>query len=307
MPPALRRVAASADVTITARAVRAQRPVPTSIDRPAAGRYDLSLAASEADVRAAQRLRHRIFALEQGAITPGAPGLDSDQFDDVCDHVLVTFSPSASIAGSAAGPDGGSTEREVVATYRLLPPHGNDSLPRAAGLYSHTEFGLMPLEGLLDEAVEAGRACVHPDHRRGAAMSLLWRGIARYMDATGYRYLVGCASIGLSDGGANAAAFWDLARERHLAPAWRRCRPRFPLPIGHLPRADRPELPPLIRGYLRLGAVVCGPPAWDTDFGAADFLLLLDLERTDRRYLRHFLGSPALDPLVVSLGSAGGG
>lgn len=275
--------------------MRAQGSVRPSVDRRTAGAYALSLATSEADVRASRRLRHRVLAGEPGAIAPGDPGTGTDPFDDVCDHVLVRYAPD----GSAPG--------DVVASHRLLPPHANDALPRAAGLDADAEFGLMPLEDLLDRAVEAGRACVDPEHRRGAAMSLLWRGIARYMDVTGYRYLVGCASIGLSDGGANAAAFWDLARERHLAPAWRRCRPRFPLPIGRLPRAERLDLPALIRGYLRLGAVVCGPPAWDSDVGSADFLLLLDLERTDGHCLRQVLGNQALDPPMVSSGSAGGG
>lgn len=262
---------------------------------PARSDYRLALATSEHEVQAAQRLRYEVFRAQgvpalavdgmgsEDTTTPATARqvrdqLDQDTFDDRCDHILVWHLPAS------RGP-------EVVATYRLLPPHSNDALPRYTGLYANSEFGLAPMESLLDSAVEAGRAVVHPDHRHGAAVSLLWRGIAQYMRLTGCRYLLGCASIDVSDGGRNAASFWDLARGRHLAPANRRCRPRDPLPIGQLPRAERPSIPPLLRGYLRLGAVVCGPPAFDPAFGTADFLVLLDLLRTDQRYLRRYLAT----------------
>ena len=240
--------------------------------------YHVRLAVNEADVVAAQKLRHDVFSAECGAITPGPSGLDREAFDDRCDHLIVWHQPSI-------GP------QRAVATYRLLPPHSNDSAPRGAGLYADREFGLMPLERLLDQAVEAGRGCVHPDHRSGAAVSMLWGGVARYLQLTGYRYLLGCASIDLRDGGGNAAAFWDLAVTRHLAPAPRRCRPRDPVRIGGVVRAERPRIPALLRGYLRLGAQVCGPPAYDEMFGTADFLVLLDLHEANPRYVRRFLGT----------------
>lgn len=134
----------------------------------------------------------------------------------------------------------------------------------------------MPLESILDDTVEIGRACVRPDHRGGSVIAMLWRGIASYLDMTGGRFLLGCASMELTDGGRSAASFWDLARDHHLAPAHRRCRPRDPVAIGRLPRAERLVVPPLLAGYLRMGARVCGPPAHDRMFGTADFLLLLD-------------------------------
>ena len=255
--------------------------------RPA-GRYRLALAADARDVRAAQRLRHDVFLAEFGSSpTPAAapagrePARDADEFDDRCDHLIVWF-------------DTDHAEPRAVATYRLLPPHANDADPRATGLYAHAEFGLAPLESLLDETVEAGRSCVDPDHRGGAAIALLWGGIARYLHLTGHRYLLGCASVPLAQGPGDAAALWDLARERHLAPPWRRCRPRNGLALGGIPRPDRPAIPPLIRGYLRLGAWVCGPPALDDTLGSADFLMLLDLAAADQRYLRRFLGGDAV-------------
>jgi len=226
--------------------------------------YVLRLATGQADVLAAQALRYTVFALEMGAVTPGPPGLDSDRFDDLCDHLVVWHRTPGRPA-------------EAVGTYRLLPPHSNDQHPRATGLNADAEFGLMPMESILDGTVEVGRACVRADHRGGPVLPMLWRGIASYLELAGYRYLLGCAPMDLTDGGRSVAAVWDLALREHLAPAHRRCRPRNPVPIGRMPRANTPTIPPLLRGYLRMGAQVCGPPAHDEMSGTADFLLLLDL------------------------------
>src|SRR6478735_6478787 len=234
--------------------------------------YHVRLAASEADVLAACRLRSQVLAAEYGASTAGPVGLDREEFDDRCDHLIVWHHDGA--------------------TARLLPPHSNDATPRGAGLHANRAFGLMPLERLLNSTVEAGRGCVHPDHRSGAAVSLLAGGLARYLHLTGYRYLLGCASMDLADGGHNAAAFWDLALTRHLAPAERRCRPRSPIAIGGLPRTGRPTVPALLGGFLRLGGKLCGPPGYSEMFHTAEFLVLLDLRDADRRQLRRYLGRP---------------
>jgi putative hemolysin len=129
---------------------------------------------------------------------------------------------------------------------------------------------------------------VHPDHRDGAVINLMWAGIARYLHLTGRRWLAGCASVGLADGGQTAAGVWDLAVRKHLAPAGYRVLPHRPwLPVE---RAGRIQVPPLLRGYLRLGAWVCGAPAFDEQFNCADFFVLLDVDHIDPRYMRHFLG-----------------
>ncbi|WP_230313096.1 GNAT family N-acetyltransferase [Nakamurella alba] len=243
-----------------------------------AGGYRLGLAAVRSDVLAVCELRDQVFRIEGGARTPGPEGFDIDDFDDICDHLVVWWSPD------------GIRPEIPVATYRLLPPGQNHRRPRHAGLYGSGEFDLRPLDGLLEWTVEAGRACVHPDHRSATAISLLWRGIARYMAGAGHRYLLGCASFHVEDGGRAAAAFADLAALGHRAPTALHCTPRRPFPMAGIPAASRAEVPPLVRGYLRLGAQVCGAPAWDEDFGTADFLMLLDLQQTDQRYLRRFLG-----------------
>lgn len=243
------------------------------------GRYSLLVARTGSEIHAAQRLRHRVFAGEMGAeLHSRHPGLDVDAFDEHCDHLLVREDRTG----------------EVVGTYRMLAP---ERARQAGGLYCDTEFEVSALDGLRAELVETGRSCVDPEHRSGAVVSLMWAGIARYMLLTGHRWLVGCGSVPLrtpgQPDGAAAAGVWDVVRMRHLAPDGYRVRPHRPWDPEAAPRPDRAVLPPLLRGYLRLGARVCGPPAHDPDFGVADFLVLLDLEAMDRRYVRHFLGTEA--------------
>jgi putative hemolysin len=236
--------------------------------------YTLLLATDGAQVRAAQRLRYRVFAEELGATLHGVDEdhtvHDIDQFDEYCDHLIIREEPSG----------------EVVGTYRMLPPH---RAAEAGRFYSEGEFDLADLEPLRDKIVETGRSCVHADHRSGAVINLMWTGIARYMHLHGFRWLGGCGSVQLADGGETAAGVWDLTQRKHLAPPPWRVRPHNPWPIK-APTA-KPNVPPLLKGYLRLGAWVCGEPAYDPDFDCADFYMLLSLDRVHPRYLRHFLGA----------------
>jgi putative hemolysin len=237
--------------------------------RGALRRYTLQVASGGDQVRAAQALRHKVFVDEIGAtLHTCVPGLDVDEFDEFCEHLIIVAEP----------------DNEVVGTYRMLPPG------RSPRLYSDTEFdlrGLAPLRGAL---VETGRSCVHPDHRTGAVINLMWAGIARYMHLYGYRWLAGCASVPLDDGGATVAGVWKLAQAKHLAPPAWRVTPHRPWPVDSAAAPARTAVPPLLRGYLRLGAWICGEPAYDPDFGVADFFVLLGLDRVDPRYMRHFLG-----------------
>ncbi|MER7458589.1 GNAT family N-acyltransferase [Micromonospora sp. NPDC126480] len=240
--------------------------------------YTLSIADDPTQVAAAQRLRHEVFAAELGAtLRPGTGGLDVDDFDPYCDHLIVRQESTGTVVG----------------TYRLLPPG------RVDRRYAEGEFDLAALAPLRDDLVEAGRSCVHPEHRTGAVINLMWAGITRYLHLRGSRWLGGCASVPVADGGRAAAEVWALARVRHLAPPPLRVRPLRPWfgePDVPSPAsatggaAARALVPPLLRGYLRLGAWVCGEPAYDPDFGVADFYLLFALDRMNPRYLRHFLG-----------------
>jgi putative hemolysin len=251
---------------------QAQLLVSTPGEGVTAPRYSLLVARDGEEVLAAQRLRYRVFAEEMGAtLHTTTPGLDVDAFDEYCDHLVVR----EDVTG------------EIVGCYRMLPP---ERAPEAGMLYSETEFDLRNLAPLKASLVETGRSCVHPDHRTGAVVSLVWAGIARYMLLSGHSWLAGCASVPLHDGGTLAAGVWDTVRRKHFAPEEYRVRPLRPWEPTGVETPKRAVIPALLKGYLRLGAWVCGPPALDADFGVADLFVLLGLDRVDRRYLSYFLG-----------------
>jgi putative hemolysin len=228
--------------------------------------------------RAAQALRWRVFAEELGARLPSRePGIDQDEFDRHCEHLVVRDEESG----------------EVLGTYRLLAP---EAARRVGAYYSETEFDLTRLRDLRTRMVEVGRSCIHPRHRSGAVIALLWAGLARYMARTGHRYLAGCASMGVADGGHAAAAAYERARSRHLAPVEYEVFPRRRLPLGDLEATGEGELPALIQAYLRAGAWICGAPALDLDFNTADFFVLLPLANVTPRYARHFLSPTTASP-----------
>lgn len=229
------------------------------------------LARSASEVREAQKLRWRVFADELGARLPSTEaGVDRDAFDAHCEHLVVRDAASD----------------EVVGTYRILP---GDRAARLGGFYSDAEFDLTRLGVLRERTIEIGRSCVHPDHRGGATLALLWAGLADYIATGPWEYLIGCASIGMADGGHAAAGLYDRLARDHLSPAEYRVFPRCPLPLDRLEPAGNVSVPPLIKGYLRCGAWVCGAPAWDPDFNTADLLMLMPMARLDERYARHFI------------------
>ena len=244
-------------------------------------RYEVSWARHEHEVREAQRLRYRVFAQEMGAVlqvpagTP--PGHDVDRFDAFCEHLLVR---AITDAESGTGP--------VIGTYRVLPPA---AARRAGGLYTETEFDLSPLASLRPRAIELGRTCVHPDWRSGGVITALWGELTRYMARHQYDTMIGCASVGMSDGGHLARQLWHQLSATHLAPAQWHVRPLVPLslegPIAH----TKADIPPLIKGYLRCGAKVLGPPAIDLNFDTADLPCLMHIADLPARYRRHFLGA----------------
>ena len=240
--------------------------------RPARHQLSVGLATCPSDILDAQRLRYRVFAGEMGANLPTrTPGVDHDIYDPFCEHLVVRD----------------EARSEIVGTYRILAP----TAARQIGYYSENEFDLTRLQHLRPRLVEIGRSCVHPDYRTGATIALLWAGLAQYMNDHGYDYLMGCASISMADGGHAAASLYNRLAAEHLGPQEYRVFPRCPLPLAAL-QQDRPaETPPLIKGYLRAGAWICGEPAWDPDFNTADLPILMPMARVTARYARHYLGS----------------
>ncbi|MGE2692615.1 GNAT family N-acetyltransferase [Mycolicibacterium pulveris] len=240
-----------------------------------ASRYTLLLSTDAAQIEAAQRLRHDVFSSEPGFTFNTAT--DADRFDEFCDHLLVRDDASG----------------ELVGCYRMLPPAAAIA---AKGLYTATEFDVRGLDPLRPHLVEMGRAVVRAGHRNGAVVLLMWAGILAYLDRCGYDYVTGCVSVpihGVDDAvpGRRIRGVRDFVRRRHAAPAPFTVHPYRPVIIDGkgLDDIDPPakvNVPPLMRGYLRLGAQVCGEPAHDPDFGVGDFPALLDKRRADVRYLR---------------------
>jgi putative hemolysin len=250
------------------------------VDRP---QYSL-VVSSDLDHRtAAQRLRYQVFANEPGFDIPeNAAGLDADRFDEHCDHLLVRDE---------------LTDR-FVGCYRMLPP---DRVAAAGGYYTATEFDLTAMDPEGQRIVEMGRACVLPEHRNGSVLTLMWAGILHYIQLTGYDWVMGCVSVPIQDGpadpaGVNVRGVRDLLLSKHAGDPERRVRPYRPVVVDgrtldELAPPGRPKLPPLLRGYLRLGAAICGEPAHDPDFGVADFVALLGLETINTRYLERLQGA----------------
>lgn len=239
--------------------------------RAARKRLDVGLARGPGEILDAQRLRYRVFAGEMGANLPSKiPGVDQDIYDPFCEHLVVRDAESG----------------EIVGTYRIMPPENAQKI----GYYSENEFDLTRLQHLRPRLVEIGRSCVHPDYRTGATITLLWSGLAKYMLENGYDYLMGCASISMADGGHAAASLYNRLAADHLGPQEYRVFPRCPLPLAALQQDRDVEAPPLIKGYLRAGAWICGEPAWDPDFNTADLPILMPMSKVSDRYAKHYLG-----------------
>ena len=241
---------------------------------PGPGIYRLRFAETQQDLEGVFRLRFLVFNLELGEGPDSAyqDGYERDEFDEVCDHLLVEHAAS----------------RHIVGTYRLQT---GTAAARNLGYYSAREFDFTPYEPLRGRLAELGRACIHRDHRSFEVLTLLWRGIAAYAQERNARYLVGCSSLTSQlpgDGSAIYSQLQDFLVERSLQTA---PLPAYQLPVDEhsSPRFDlRP--PKLLRAYLSIGARICGAPAIDRAFKTIDFLTLLDLEAMYSGARARFLG-----------------
>jgi len=264
-------------------------PDHTETRRSAGPRYTLLLTNDSADIEAAQRLRYEVFSTEPGFALTNENGLDADRFDEFCDHILVRDDDNGAVVGC----------------YRMLPPPGAIA---AGGLYTATEFEVGALDSLRPSMVEMGRAVVRGDHRNGAVVLMMWSGILAYLDRCGYDHVIGCVSVpthGAGTPGTELRGVRDFVRSRHSAPAEYTVVPYRPVvldgvALDQIEPPVRPTLPPLMRGYLRLGAQICGDPAHDPEFGVGDFPALLDKRKADIRYLNRLRSASAAVAEVTS-------
>ena len=261
------------------------------------GDLEVRLSVSPAEIDAAQRLRYRVFVDELGA-KPDAEALktgrDADKFDEYCDHLLVL--DHAKGAGAAA----------IVGTYRLL----RRSVAVAHdGFYTATEFDISKLDSVPGEILELGRSCVDAEHRNRSTMQLLWKGIAAYVFRHDIKLMFGCASLPGTDPHAHAAALTYLHRN-HLAPEAVRVRAlaeRY-VAMDLAPAADAGHeaalsafdaraviaaLPPLIKGYLRLGGFVGDGAVIDREFNTLDVCILVVTDEVTDKYFNHYTRTAA--------------
>jgi L-ornithine Nalpha-acyltransferase len=245
------------------------------------GKLEVRLARAAVDVSRAQELRYRVFHRDKSAVADGATRVlcrDIDEFDPGCDHLLVIDKVSG----------------EVAATCRLLR---QDTAERSCGFYSATEFGIGSLIARHNEKkfLEVGRSCVSPLYRHRHAIDLLWHGLWTYVIHHRFDVMIGCASLPGNDPDrlARPLSFlhhYALAREpwttgalKHLYVEMNR------IPKGALQaQMAMRELPPLIRGYLRLGASIAAGAAIDARLGTTDVLIILPVTEIRGRYIRHF-------------------
>jgi putative hemolysin len=239
--------------------------------------FAIKIATDPSEIVEAQRLRFQVFNLElnKGLQRSYENGLDVDEFDPFCHHLIVRDIQS----------------NDIVGTYRMML---GAQARRHLGFYSEKEFDLSRIKNLDGELLELGRSCARKDYRDRSLLPLMWEAIAEYVRAHQVRYLFGCGSLYTTDV-AEVSAIFALLRRKYYAPEKCRVEPvagcRFSglsdMPIGSDGEAALfQKLPSLIKGYLRIGALVCGPPALDGEFGTADFLLLLDFGGLKPEYLK---------------------
>jgi putative hemolysin len=241
------------------------------------------LATSPAEVDAVQALRYRVFYGELGAqadARTASARRDRDEFDAFADHLLVVDHDLGE------GPD------SVVGTYRLLR---QPAAAKAGGFYSAGEYDISRLEAFPGELLELGRSCTAPAYRSRAVLQLLWRGIAAYVFHYGIDLMFGCASLPGTDPDALAAELNYLSTF-HLAPAAIRPRAlesryvamRRPAAGLLTPRQIGMRLPPLIKGYLRLGGFVGDGAVIDQQFNTTDIAVIVQTDLVTEKYYRHY-------------------
>ncbi len=248
-----------------------------------AGSLGVRLAAGPAEIQAAQALRYRIFYEEMGARPDPAIAdsrRDRDAFDAVADHIVII---DHAIGPGAEG---------VIGTYRLIRREAADRIGR---FYSADEYDIAPLLAFPGRLLELGRSCIQAEYRGRPALQLMWRGIAAYVFHHRIDLMFGCASLPGNDPDALSAELSYLYHH-HLAPPALRPQAvahrhvdmrRLPAPSGD-PRRVLAQLPPLIKGYLRLGGFVGDGAVIDRAFNTIDVAVVVKTDLVTDRYYRHY-------------------
>ncbi|MCY0093191.1 GNAT family N-acetyltransferase [Hoeflea ulvae] len=250
------------------------------------GSLEVRLAATHSEIEAAQALRYRVFVEEMGAQLPADAMLqkrDFDRVDRYCDHLLVLDTALT-----------GSTEDQIVGTYRLLR---QEVAARHDGFYSQNEFDVMDLVGRSPDKrfLELGRSCVLSTYRIRRTLEALWQGTWAYALGHGIDVMFGCASFPGARPYAHALALSFLNQTAAANDEWNvraiagRGLSMDMMPAEAInPRAAIAAMPPLVKGYLRVGAVVSREAVVDTAFRTTDVLVMLPVKQINGRYLNHY-------------------
>lgn len=243
------------------------------------GNLEVRLTSSFAELDEAMRLRYEVFNLElmEGLESSYDKGYDSDAYDAWCDHLIVSDLELG----------------RVVGTYRLLR---RSQAGRNIGFYSENEFDLENLKRIPGEFMELGRSCIAVSHRSFSTINLLWAAIGQYAIRHQVEFMFGCGSLHCSSI-EEVQPLYTWLRERHLAPEKFRVRPlescRMDVSDDYIleedPRRVQRRLTPIMKGYLRAGAMIGGAPAYDAEFGTADVLVLLEVGKMTERYKHHYV------------------
>jgi putative hemolysin len=266
------------------------------------GNLEVRLARSRSDLRKAQKLRYEVFYEEMDAVPNAAAMIsrrDEDPFDAICDHLLV-------VDYGEHREDRRPWRRQprVVGTYRVLR---QDAAERGEGFYSQNEYNLKPLlaaKGRDHHFMELGRSCVLKPYRNKRTLELLWHGIWAYVREHGVDVMIGCASFPGIDPKQHAVPLSFLHHHARAPKEWRaRAHDKLYIDMNMMAAKDidartaLKAMPPLIKGYLRLGAYFGDGAVIDRQFGTTDVLVVLPVEAIDERYFGHF-GGPD-DPVTA--------
>lgn len=246
------------------------KPLASQISVIPKRRLDCFVTYDPAQIKEAQRLRYKVFAQEMGAhLKSGVEGLDRDEIDDYCDHLIVFD----------------NSENRIVGYTRLL---NQKQAQRLGRFYSQSEFNIERVLALPGRFLEIGRTCVDPGYRGSAVLTTLWTGLVKYAQAGRYDFLIGCASISPGPNGFAVDAVYRHLDRKNLGSDALMVSPTRGVPVHLKCERDESGIPPLLKAYLRFGVLVCGQPYWDEDFNVMDLFILLPLSQLEARYTKHY-------------------
>jgi putative hemolysin len=244
------------------------------LNKVQSNQYTIKFASTEAEVEAAMKLRYKVFNEELSREFDFDAGIDKDQYDDQCHHLIVVDNKS----------------EEIIGTYRM---QSFEQASQGNGFTSAVRFKLNNLpEEVLKNAVEVGRACISKEHRSGRVLFLLWKGFAGYLEHFRKRYLFGYAALDTNNMRVAQNTLDYLKKEGHIHPNFY-IEPKE----GYIPEKNQfkedtedYEIPPLFKNYLDVGSKVIAGPSYDKKLDLIHFMILLDIEEISDRTRKMFFG-----------------